>query len=75
MTAQSSHATRPNLGTAIAYDTTKMVDQREREIVKTCPICKVAMVRRVKDNETTVYECLLCKTVIEMKQPAHTSKL
>lgn len=63
----------PDFGTAIAHEAAKMVDQQEREIVRTCPICKVAMVRRVKDEQRTVYECLLCKTVtvIETRQPVH----
>ena len=48
-----------------------MVDQQGREIVKTCPVCKVAMVRRVKEAETTLYECPLCKTEIEARQPTN----
>jgi DNA-directed RNA polymerase subunit M/transcription elongation factor TFIIS len=39
--------------------------------VKTCPVCKVAMVCRVKDDETTLYECLLCKTEIATRQPVN----
>jgi uncharacterized Zn finger protein (UPF0148 family) len=48
-----------------------MVVQHGKEVVKTCPVCKVAMFRRVKDAETTLYECPLCKTEIETRQPVY----
>ena len=46
-----------------------MAEEQEQQSIKACPVCGVAMIRRVKDGKTIVYRCYSCETEIEMTRP------
>jgi hypothetical protein len=61
---------RPDLGTAVAL----FCMSEDNQIVKRCPICRVAMVRQNKDDGTILYQCLFCKTEVNIA-PATDNRL